>query len=149
MADIFVSYASEDREKAAELARVLEARQWTVWWDRKIDLGLSFDEAIERELLACRCAVVLWTARSVASKWVRREARSAAKREILVPILAEPVDLPLEFADLQAAQLTSWDSFADHPEFEKVVRRIQHLASHGLSVPSEASPGHPTNGPIT
>ena len=74
MADVFVSYASEDREKAAEVARILEARQLTVWWDRKITLGLSFDEVIERELLACRSAIVIWTAHSVASKWVRREA---------------------------------------------------------------------------
>jgi hypothetical protein len=136
MADIFISYANEDRDKAEELARLLAERRWTVWWDRQIGLGLSFDEVIERELRACRCAIVLWTARSVASRWVKREARSADKRQVLVPILADHVDPPLEFTDLQAANLATWDHIADHPEFEKVVRRIEELAPRSVGSPT-------------
>jgi len=129
MADIFISYAKEDRDKARELARLLEERHWTVWWDRQIEIGQSFDKVIERELRACSCAIVLWTTRSLESDWVRGEARSAARRHILVPILAEDVEPPLEFSALQAADLTSWTDVASHPEFEKVVRRIQQLAA--------------------
>lgn len=140
MADIFISYAKEDREKAGELARLLEQRQWTVWWDREIAIGLSFDEVIEREILAGSCVIVLWTAHAVGSKWVRREARSAAHREVLVPILAENVALPLEFTDLQAADLTAWDHIADHPEFEKVVRRIEALVPRAAGT---LTPGRP------
>jgi hypothetical protein len=128
MAEIFISYAREDRDKAEDLARALEERKWTVWWDREIAIGRSFDEVIEHELRACKCAIVLWTTHSVASRWVRGEARSAANRGSLVPILAEAVDLPLEFADLQAADLTKWEHISDHPEFKKVVRRIEELA---------------------
>ncbi|HET9831249.1 MAG TPA: toll/interleukin-1 receptor domain-containing protein [Vicinamibacterales bacterium] len=141
MADIFISYAREDRDKARDLARALEERSWTVWWDREIAIGRSFDEVIEGELRACKCAVVLWTPRSVASRWVRGEARSAARREVLVPILAESVDPPLEFADLQTADLTNWVRFANHPEFEKVLRRIEELAPHagGVEPPRPSS----------
>ena len=32
--DIFLSYASQDSAKAGELARVLQADGWSVWWDR-------------------------------------------------------------------------------------------------------------------
>ena len=35
MADIFISYASEDRNKAEELAETLRARGWSVWWDER------------------------------------------------------------------------------------------------------------------
>jgi hypothetical protein len=128
MAEIFISYAREDRDKAKDLARALEERRWTIWWDREIAIGRSFDEVIEHELRACKCVIVLWTTHSVASRWVRGEARSAANRGSLVPILAEAVDLPLEFADLQTADLTNWQHISDHPEFEKVVRRIEELA---------------------
>ncbi len=36
MADIFLSYASADRDWAKRLAAVLAGRGWSVWWDRTI-----------------------------------------------------------------------------------------------------------------
>ena len=35
MADIFLSYAREDREKAERLAKALEGQGWSVFWDRE------------------------------------------------------------------------------------------------------------------
>jgi hypothetical protein len=144
MADIFISYAKEDRDKARELARLLEERHWTVWWDRQIEIGQSFAKVIEQELRACSCAIVLWTPRSVASDWVMDEARLAKTRHVLVPILAEDVELlPLEFSGLQAADLTTWTDVANHAEFQKVVRRIEQLtaASHsGSTQPPRVRP---------
>ena len=87
--DIFISYAHEDRDKARALANVLVARGWKVWWDRKIAPGEAFDVVIERELGTCKCAIVLWSARSVDATWVRNEARRAARRKVLVPILID------------------------------------------------------------
>ena len=50
MSDIFISYTSSDREKAKILAEVLEEQGWSVWWDRKIPPGRSFDEVITEAL---------------------------------------------------------------------------------------------------
>ena len=58
MSDIFISYASEDREKARELAEALSRRGWSVWWDRKIPPGKSFDEVIEKALAESKCVIV-------------------------------------------------------------------------------------------
>jgi hypothetical protein len=126
--DIFISYEHNDRAKAKALANALTAQGWTVWWDRRIAPGEAFDLVIERELATCRCVIVLWTARSVGATWVRNEARRAAKRRVLVPLLMEPVEPPLEFENLQAADLTTWDANKEHPDFEAVLDRIQALA---------------------
>jgi len=126
--DIFISYAREDRAVASALAEALVGRGWKVWWDRKIAPGEAFDVVIERELSTCKCAVVLWSTNSVNATWVRNEARRASRRRVLVPILIEQVETPLEFENLQAADLTSWDESANHPELETVFNRIQALS---------------------
>jgi hypothetical protein len=45
-----------------------------VWWDRKSAAGQAFDEAIERELEAAKCIIVLWSQASIDSEWVKNEA---------------------------------------------------------------------------
>jgi len=67
MTDVFISYASEDRERAARLAAALEARGWSIWWDRKIITGQAYDQTIEHALASASCVVVLWSRHSLAS----------------------------------------------------------------------------------
>ena len=61
VSDVFISYASADREQAGRLAHAFEALGWSVWWDRKIITGQVFDQAIEHELDTARSVVVLWS----------------------------------------------------------------------------------------
>jgi hypothetical protein len=98
MADVFISYASEDRERAGKFASALSAHGWSVWWDRKIITGQAFDIVIERELESAKSVVVLWSKHSIESEWVKNEASVAAERGILVPALIDEVILPLDFA---------------------------------------------------
>jgi TolA protein len=126
--DVFISYAREDQEAAKALARVLSAKGWRIWWDRKIAPGEAFDKVIEHNLKTCKCAIVLWSAHSVEATWVRNEARRAARRNVLVPILIDAVETPLEFDNLQAVDLTSWKAPAEHPEFEALFNKIEELA---------------------
>jgi hypothetical protein len=95
--DVFISYANEDRERALTLAVALQAHGWSVWWDRDIIAGQTFDRVIEQELAAAKSVVVLWSRNSVLSEWVKNEAAVAAERGVLVPALIDPVRLPLEF----------------------------------------------------
>jgi hypothetical protein len=50
MSDIFLSFSSADRDRARQLAELLERQGWSVWWDRTIPPGSSFDQVIEQAL---------------------------------------------------------------------------------------------------
>jgi TIR domain len=89
MTDIFISYASEDRDRARKVASALQACGWSVWWDRNIKAGQAFDQVIEHELETAKSVVVLWSKDSVSSEWVRNEAATAAERDVLVPALID------------------------------------------------------------
>lgn len=121
MSDIFLSYAREDEALAERLALALEKQNWSVWWDRSIPAGRTFDEVIEEAIGATGCIIVLWSERSVASRWVRTEAEEGAKRGILVPIRIEDVEIPLAFRSIQAADLIGWDGRPGAPGFDALV----------------------------
>ena len=131
MSEVFISYAKEDRATAAELAAVFESKAWTVWWDRHIPPGRTFDEVIEEALSTTRCVIVLWSALSVASRWVRAEASVASERGILVPVLIEDVDQPLEFRRIQAAHLVNWHGELDDPELQQLLATVSQIVSAG------------------
>ena len=124
MSDIFISYASADRERAKLLSRTLGDRGWSVWWDRTIPPGKEYDEVIEEALDSAKCVVVLWSNASVASSWVKTEAAEAMRRKILVPALIEETKIPLEFRRLQAADLSHWFGESSHSELEKFFQSL-------------------------
>jgi hypothetical protein len=125
--DIFISYASVDRPFAQRIATALQAEGWSVWWDRVIPPGKSFDAVIEEALDSAKCVVVLWSSSSVASDWVKVEAAEAARRRILIPALIGTVTIPLEFRRIQAASLSDWDGSSDHPGFESLTTSVREL----------------------
>jgi tetratricopeptide (TPR) repeat protein len=137
MSDIFISYATEDRPRLQPLVRAFEQHGWSVWWDRQILPGKTFDEVIEEALSAARCVVVLWSETSVRSEWVKTEAAEAAQRNILVPILIDVVKIPLEFRRIQAARLIGWQGEQTHPEFLQLLQAITRLLAQA---PAESAP---------
>ncbi|MGH7011867.1 MAG: toll/interleukin-1 receptor domain-containing protein, partial [Caulobacteraceae bacterium] len=102
MADLFVSYARADRGLVLPLIAALEGEGWSVWWDPEIVPGQEFDRLIAEELAKARAAVVVWTPASVASRWVRGEARVAADRGVLAPVRFEKAELPIDLRAIHA-----------------------------------------------
>lgn len=124
--DIFLSYASSDRELARALASALQKQGWSVWWDRTIPPGKSFDEVIVGALDAAKCVIVLWSNDSVQSDWVKNEAREGLRRHILIPAVIAEVTIPFEFRHIQAADLVGWTS-PDHFGFRSMVDSIHDM----------------------
>jgi hypothetical protein len=125
--NIFISYASADRPTAQMLASALSGEGWSVWWDRNIPPGKSFDEVIEAALTKAKCVLVLWSKASVASNWVKTEASDAAKRNILIPVLIEDVTIPLEFRRLEAADLIGWQGSRNHTGLRTLLSSVADI----------------------
>jgi hypothetical protein len=124
MANVFLSYAREDRAQAERLARALGARNWTVWWDREMVAGENIHQVIQRELDAAGAVVVLWSKSSCDSDWVKDEANAASKRGTLVPASLDGTEPPLGFGSRHAADLRDWDG-RRNDGFESLCKGIE------------------------
>jgi hypothetical protein len=128
MADIFVSYASEDKERIEPIAKALENQGWSVWWDRFIPVGRTWDDVIEEQLETAKCMLVIWSENSVCSHWVRSEASEGFERNMLVPVFIDEVKVPLAFRQIQAANLIDWRGGSRHSGFQQMIDAIkEHL----------------------
>ena len=58
MADIFISYARDDRDQMELLANALASSGYSVWWDRNISGGAEFSQKIEAELMSAAIVIV-------------------------------------------------------------------------------------------
>ncbi len=116
MADIFISYASEDRARVRPLAEALMARGFDIWWDRSLAAGQDYTAIIERELRSAKAVIVVWTESSASSTFVRDEAGRARDDGRLVPVVLDKVDIPLGFGAFQAEDFTRWNGGTNAPQ---------------------------------
>ncbi len=59
MADVFISYARQDRVQAAMIGEFLTGHGFSVWWDKDINAGTQFTRVIEEKIKAASAVVVL------------------------------------------------------------------------------------------
>ncbi|MDZ4777523.1 MAG: toll/interleukin-1 receptor domain-containing protein, partial [Alphaproteobacteria bacterium] len=125
MADVFLSYAREDRAKAEQIAQALGSAGYDVFWDIEIPPGASWADFLAEKLSQSKAALVLWSTTSTSSQWVREEARLARDRGKLIPVMIEECAPPFGFGEIQAANLASWNGEADNPHWKLLLEGIQ------------------------
>ncbi len=127
MADLFISYSRNDRDRCTAIRDALVALKVAVWSDARIGAGSSFDREIEREIGEARALLVLWSPDSVESDWVRNEARTGKEENRLVATQIAACQLPLEFRSIQAELLPEGAESGDHTAWLNVLSRIGEL----------------------
>ena len=124
MSDIFISYASQERDRVLPLVSALERTGWSIFWDRTIPAGKTWRQVIGSEIRTCRSVLVVWTENSVTSEWVLEEAETGKRKGILIPVLLDNVEPPFGFGNIQAANLTAWSGDSSSPTFTHLVADI-------------------------
>jgi hypothetical protein len=108
MADVFVSYASDDRERVRPLAEALQHSGFDVCWDRSLAAGQDYAATIERDLEEAKAVIVVWTQASAASTFVRDEAGRARDDGRLVQVMLDRIAVPLGFGAFHAEDFSHW-----------------------------------------
>ena len=148
---VFLSYSSEDRGFADDLAKALQAKGYPVWWDVDIPAGVHYPKFIEAALKSAGCVVVIWSRHSVESRWVRNEADWGAENGALVPIRIDDADLPWEFRNFQTLDLSHWTGDTTDPVFTKLLHGLDMNLAESREPAAERSEesGKPESAAVT
>lgn len=138
--DIFLSYNREDAARAKLFADAFAAEGLSVWWDVALRSGEAYDEVTERALRGAKAVVVLWSPRSVVSRWVRAEATLADRNKTLMPAMIEPCERPIMFELVQTAELSHWQGDYSDRDWQDFVRQVREFVGKGGAAAAPATP---------
>jgi TolB-like protein len=134
--DIFLSYNREDQAVAARYAEAFAAEGLNVWWDTALRSGEAYDEVTEAALRGAKAVVVLWSPRSVVSRWVRAEATIADRCKTLVPVTIEPCERPIMFELTQTAELSHWTGDAADRAWQAFLGDVRRFVGREVETPA-------------
>jgi TolB-like protein len=129
--DIFLSYSRDDQATARRFAEGFEREGFNVWWDVTLHSGEAYDQVTEKALREAKAVVVLWSRKSVESRWVRAEATLADRNRTLVPAMIEPCDRPIMFELTQTADLSRWTGDAAERIWQAFLTDVRRFVGAG------------------
>jgi len=144
LAPIFISYSTQDQEKASRVASSLEAAGLPIWIaSREIQLADSFVMKINDALEKAGYVLLLLSRAALASRWVRLEWTSVLatfdeKATVLLPLKIEalaPLEIPallrgIIYADLSASFESGMAKLNEY--FAQECSRVQARRGSGL-----------------
>ena len=125
---VFISYARGDEAQSQRVAEALRSEGYAVWRDDELPAHRAYTDVIEERLNAAEAVVVLWSAESAKSQWVRAEADTARKLGTLVQANLDGSSPPIPFNQIQFADLLAWDGRSDAPGWVKLRASVLALA---------------------
>ena len=128
MSDVFVSYARPDEPRAKQVAEGLRSLGYRVWRDDELPAHRAYADVIEERLKGAKAVVVLWSAESAKSQWVRAEADAARSAGTLVQSTLDGTVPPMPFNQIQCADLSGWSGDAGTPGWRKLSASVEALA---------------------
>jgi TolB-like protein/Tfp pilus assembly protein PilF len=138
---VFLSYARVDEAPARRLATALEQCGYRVWWDALIEGGAAFSRSIAEALEAADAVIVLWSATSIESDWVRDEAAQGRERHRLVPLSLDRSMPPLGFRQYQVIDVSRWHGRKAAPEIAAIERAISAATGQSREIRAAARGG--------
>lgn len=136
MPDIFVSYSREDKARAQAIASALEAAGYDVFWDNEIPPGSTWADYLQTKITNAKALVVLWTAASTQSQWVREEARIGRDAKKLVPVILDGAAPPFGFGEVQAVDLSNWRGEPENPDFKRFLSGLAYVVQQSGAAPA-------------
>jgi exopolyphosphatase/pppGpp-phosphohydrolase len=92
---LFVSYARSDKALVYDQLATLDAMGYRVWWDEGLIAGQDFEPQLSEAILGSRAVIWCLTPAAVASDFVTKEVRFAARQGIrVIPIEIRKVVMP-------------------------------------------------------
>jgi eukaryotic-like serine/threonine-protein kinase len=129
--DIFLSYSRDDQAAARLFAEGFEREGFSVWWDATLNPGEAFDQVTEKALREAKAVVVLWSKKSVDSRWVRAEAMQANDNKTLVPVMIEACKRPIMFELTHTADLSQWTGDRKAAAWQSFVAGVRLFVERG------------------
>ena len=142
--DVFISYARSSEEDAHRIAQSLRQEGFSVWRDDELPAHRSYSDVIEERLKSAKAVVVLWSAESAKSHWVRAEANTALEGGTLVQAMLDGTIPPMPFNQIQCADLKDWDGDTGSSGWQKLQGSVASLIGkedeEAETAASDASP---------
>ena len=129
MADVFLSYARKEREKAEPIREALAALGLTVFFDvDELDGGDVFPDVLDREVKTAGAVVSLWSPHALTRPWIKIESRIGKDRGVLIPVeigaLDSLLDVPAAFYDDQRIDLIDFNGDTSSSGWLKLVKSL-------------------------
>lgn len=130
MVDVFISYSRAEIDRVRPLNAALRGLGLETFFDVEgLDGSDEFPEKIGFALSNARCVVGVWSPAALTRPWVKREARVAAHRKVLItariaPLVLEDCADAVDFVGRHLTDLETFTGEVSHSGFLELVRAI-------------------------